>query len=61
MLIDTYIETRMKCFGEKDKHCDDDCEEKCCFIEIDLCIMETNNRKNPNEKNRRKKEFEESW
>jgi len=45
MPIDTNVETREKCFGGIDKQIEDDCLEKCCFIEMDLCIAETRRRK----------------
>lgn len=45
MPINTDVEIREKCFGEIDKYNEDDCEEKCCFIEMDLCIKETEKRR----------------
>lgn len=47
MPIDTDVETRMACFGKIDTQCEDDCEETCCFIEMDKCIQETKRRKKP--------------
>ena len=44
MPINTNIETRMACFGKILEQNEDDCIEKCCFIEMDLCIRETKNR-----------------
>jgi hypothetical protein len=45
MPIDIDVNSRMKCFGKIDTQCEDDCEDRCCFIEMDLCIEETKRRK----------------
>lgn len=41
MPINANIEIRNKCFGKINEHCEDDCIDECCYIEMDLCINET--------------------
>jgi len=42
MPIDTDVETRMKCYGKMGrKLITEYCLKSCCFIEQDLCYMQT--------------------
>ena len=41
MPIDTDVDVRMKCYGKKDGQDEWFCEWACCFIEQDLCAMQT--------------------
>jgi len=41
MPIDTDVETRMLCFGKMGEQHINDCIMGCCFIEHDLCYMQT--------------------
>ena len=41
MPIDTDVDVRMKCYGKKDEQDEWFCEWACCFIEQDLCDMQT--------------------